>query len=59
MSDAGCYDGPWGQHYPRLPLLIVGDLVGERRIDMPDTASMAANVTHRRAPRALGQEALF
>jgi len=49
-ADAGSYAGPWGQHYPRLQLLTVGDLLAGRKIDMPDTASMAANVTHRRAP---------
>ena len=58
-ADAGSYAGPWGQHYPRLQLLTVGDLLAGRKIDMPDTASMAANVTHRRAPRAPGQEPLF
>jgi DNA modification methylase len=51
-ADGGFYDGPWGQHYPRLQLLTVGDLLDGRKIDMPDTASMAANVTHRRAPTA-------
>jgi DNA modification methylase len=51
-ADAGSYDGPWGQHYPQLQLLTVGDLLGGRKIDMPDTASMAANVTHKRAPKA-------
>jgi hypothetical protein len=51
-ADAGFYEGPWGQHYPRLQLLTVGDLLDGRRIDMPDTASMAANVTHRRAPKS-------
>jgi DNA modification methylase len=51
-ADAGSYDGPWGQHYPRLQLLTVGDLLDGRKIDMSDTASMAANVTHKRAPKA-------
>jgi site-specific DNA-methyltransferase (adenine-specific) len=51
-ADAGFYDGPWDQHYPRLQLLTVGDLLDGRKIDMPDTASMAANVTHKRAPKA-------
>jgi DNA modification methylase len=51
-ADAGFYDGPWGQHYPRLQLLTVGELLDGRKIDMPDTASMATNVTHKRAPKA-------
>jgi adenine specific DNA methylase Mod len=58
-ADAGSYDGPWGQHYPRLQLLTVGDLLTGRNINMPDTASMAANVTHKRAPRAPAQRPLF
>jgi len=58
-ADAGSYDGPWGQHYPRLQLLTVGDLLDGRGIKMPDVGSMAANVTHRRAPKAPGQDALF
>ncbi|MGD0287544.1 MAG: DNA methyltransferase [Acidimicrobiales bacterium] len=58
-ADTGSYDGPWGQHYPRLQLLTVSDLLNGCKIDMPDTASMAANVTHRRAPKAPGQDPLF
>jgi len=54
-GDAGSYDGPWGQHYPHLQLLTVGDVLDGRKIDMPGTASMAANVTHKRAPKAPGQ----
>jgi hypothetical protein len=51
-ADAGNYDSPWRQHYPRLQLLTVEDLLYGRKIEMPDTASMATNVTHRRAPKA-------
>ena len=58
-ADVGSYDGPWGQHDPRLQLLTVSDLLDGRKIDMPDAASMAANVTHKRAPRAPGQDPLF
>jgi len=46
-ADAGNYDSPWRQQ-----LLTVEDLLYGRKIEMPDTASMATNVTHRRAPKA-------
>jgi len=51
-ADAGFYDGPWGQRYPRLQLLTVADLLDARGIEMPPLGSLALNVTHRRAPRA-------
>jgi DNA modification methylase len=52
-ASAGFYDGAWGQKYPRMQLLTVGDLIDGRRIEMPDT-SLGANVTHKRAPTAAG-----
>lgn len=51
-ADAGFYDGPWGQRYPRLQLLTIDNLLDGRGIEMPALGSMAANVTHRRARRA-------
>ena len=51
-ADAGLYEGPWGQKYPRLQLLTIEDLLNGRGIEMPDLGSLAANVTHKRAPRA-------
>lgn len=51
-AEAGSYEGPWGQTYPRLQLLTVAELLDGRAVHMPDLGSMATNVTHKRAPRA-------
>jgi DNA modification methylase len=48
-ADAGTYEGAWGQHYQRLQLLTITDLLDGRGVEMPDTSTMARNVTHRRA----------
>jgi len=50
-ADAGFYEAPWGQKYPRLQMLTIADLLDGRTIDMPPMGTMAKNVTHRRAPR--------
>jgi DNA modification methylase len=43
----GFYESPWGKH-PRIQLLTVEELLGGKRIDMPDVRG--ANVTYKRAP---------
>jgi DNA modification methylase len=53
-ASAGLYEGQWGQKYPRLQLLTVGELLSGKRIEMPDT-QLGANVTHKAAPKAPGQ----
>lgn len=50
-ASAGLYEAAWGQKYPRIQLLTVAELLGGKRIDMPDT-QLGANVTHKRAPKA-------
>jgi len=47
-ASAGLYEGTWGQKYPRMQLLTVGDLLAGKRIEMPDT-QLGANVTHKHA----------
>jgi len=51
-ADAGTYEAPWGQRYPRIQLLTVEQLLDGRGIEMPAVGTMAANVTYRRAQRA-------
>jgi len=56
-ASAGFYEGTWGQKYPRMQLLTVGELLDGRQIDMPDV-HLGANVTHKRAPKA-PEQSLF
>jgi DNA modification methylase len=51
-ADAGFYEGPWGQRYPRLQLITMSELLDGAGIEMPDQGSMSSNVTHKRARRA-------
>jgi len=52
-ADAGFYAAPFtNEKYPRLQLLTIADLLSGKGIDYP---RHAANVTHRRAPRAQEQ----
>ena len=53
-ASAGFYDSRWGRH-PRLQMLTVGELLDGKGIDYPHVTG--ANVTHRRASRAKGNEA--
>jgi hypothetical protein len=55
---AGLYEGAWGQKHRKLQLLTVAELLAGKRIDMPDV-QLGANVTHKQAPRAPAQDALF
>ncbi len=48
-ASAGLYEGAWGQKFPRLQLLTVGDLLAGKRIEMPDV-HLGADITHKKAP---------
>jgi len=50
-ASAGFYQSPgWGQDYPRLQILTVGELLSGKRLDAPPIGQ--TSVTFRRAPRA-------
>lgn len=48
-ASAGYYESPWGKH-PRVQLLTVGELLGGKGIDYPQTAGI--NRTYKQAPKA-------
>lgn len=47
-ASAGFYASPWGEH-PRLQILTIRDLLGGKKIDMPQTQGI--NQTFKQAPR--------
>jgi DNA modification methylase len=51
-AEAGFYESPWGKH-PRIQLRTIRELLDNRGIDYPHV--QGANVTHRRAGRAIGE----
>jgi hypothetical protein len=55
-ADAGFYESSWGNKFPRLQLITVGELLDGRRIQMPDLGTMAVNVTNKRTPKVSKQE---
>jgi hypothetical protein len=60
-ASAGFYTSPWGQH-PRLQILTIKELLGGKKIDMPQTRGI--NVTFKQAPKAkaeatVGTQALW
>src|SRR5438477_9182972 len=50
----GFYESPWGKH-PSIQLRTVGELLAGQGINYPHVAG--ANVTHRRASRAVAEPA--
>jgi DNA modification methylase len=48
-AEAGFYDAPWGQKYPRLQILTIEELLAGKRIDMPPVGTMSANVSVKKA----------
>ncbi|MGP8162771.1 MAG: restriction endonuclease [Acidimicrobiales bacterium] len=48
-AEAGSYTDAWGQRYPRLQLLTVGELLGGKKVEMP---MFARNTTVAQAPDA-------
>ena len=51
-ASAGFYESPWGKH-PRIQLLTIEDLLGEKRIDYPQ----ATDVTFKKAQRVRSRPA--
>jgi hypothetical protein len=47
---AGFYDSPWGDSYPRIRILTVGQLLAGERIDYPNVEGM--DRTFKKAPKA-------
>lgn len=48
-ASAGFYEAQWGERFPRIQIVTVGELLAGRRLDMPRGHS---NVTVARAPRS-------
>ncbi len=48
-AEAGSYTDAWGQRYPRLQLLTVGELLAGKKVEMP---MFARNTTVAQAPDA-------